>query len=159
VVLWLAGKQKRLNLLIKLRKGITRKLFKLSKTNKELRSEDDLNEYINTYSLKLYLALISGLYSLSVSVGDYKTVVIIASRFGIALQLLYLRQLIEGYRCICMVWVTETEGMTLTSVFTFWLMQINIGVEEIIAIKLLLNLALAEDALEDSYVRISSIEA
>jgi hypothetical protein len=97
VVLWLAGKQKRLNLLIKLRKGITRKLFKLSKTNKELRSEDDLNEYINTYSLKLYLALISGLYSLSVSVGDYKTVVIIASRFGIALQLLYLRQLIEGY--------------------------------------------------------------
>jgi 5-hydroxyisourate hydrolase-like protein (transthyretin family) len=88
VVLWLAGKQKRLNLLIKLRKGITRKLFKLSKTNKELRSEDDLNEYINTYS---------GLYSLSVSVGDYKTVVIIASRFGIALQLLYLRQLIEGY--------------------------------------------------------------
>jgi hypothetical protein len=38
-------------------------------------------------------------------------------------------------------------------------MQINIGVEEIIAIKLLLNLALAEDALEDSYVRISSIEA
>jgi hypothetical protein len=38
-------------------------------------------------------------------------------------------------------------------------MQINIGAEEIIATKLLLNLALAEDALEDGYVRISSTEA
>jgi hypothetical protein len=38
-------------------------------------------------------------------------------------------------------------------------MQINIGAEEIIATKLLLNLALAEDALEDGYVRISSMEA
>jgi hypothetical protein len=38
-------------------------------------------------------------------------------------------------------------------------MQINISAEKIIAIKLLLNLALAEDALEDSYIRISSIEA
>jgi hypothetical protein len=38
-------------------------------------------------------------------------------------------------------------------------MQINISAEEIIATKPLLNLALAEDALEDSYIRISSIEA
>jgi hypothetical protein len=97
VVSWLAGKQKRLDFLIELRKGSTRKLFELSKTNKELRSEDDVNEYINTDGLKPYLALISGLYGLSVPVGDYETVVMIASGFGIASQLLYLRQLIEGY--------------------------------------------------------------
>jgi hypothetical protein len=97
VVLWSAGKQKRLDFLIELRKGSTRKLFELSKTNKELRSEDNINKYINTYSLKPYVAIISGLYSLSVPVGDYETVVMIASGFGIASQLLYLRQLIEGY--------------------------------------------------------------
>jgi hypothetical protein len=90
VVSWSAGKQKRLDFLIELRKGSIRKLFELSKTNKELRSEDDVNEYIN-------LALISGLHGLSVPVGDYETVVMIASGFGIASQLPYLRQLIEGY--------------------------------------------------------------
>jgi hypothetical protein len=97
VVSWSAGKQKRLDFLIELRKGSIRKLFELSKTNKELRSEDDVNEYINTDGLKPYLALISGLHGLSVPVGDYETVVMIASGFGIASQLPYLRQLIEGY--------------------------------------------------------------
>jgi predicted ferric reductase len=126
VVSWSAGKQNRLDFLIEPRKGSTRKLFELSKTNKELRSEDDTNEYINTHGLKPHVAMISGPHGLSVPVGDYETVVMIASGFGIASQLPYLRQLIEGYRScktrnrrIRMVWVTETEGMTPTSVFTF----------------------------------------
>jgi predicted ferric reductase len=126
VVSWSAGKQKHLDFLVEPRKGITRKLFELSNTNRELRSEAAATEYVVTGGLKPHLAFISGPHGLSVPVGDYETVVMIASGFGIASQLPYLRQLIEGYRScktrnrrIRMVWLPETEGMSRQIVFTF----------------------------------------
>ena len=46
---------------------------------------------------KTYLALISGPHRSSISVGNYKTVLIVASGFSIAAQLPYLKKLIYEY--------------------------------------------------------------
>lgn len=43
------------------------------------------------------LALFSGPHGISVLVGEYETVLMVATGFGIAAQLPYLRKLIHGY--------------------------------------------------------------
>ena len=64
-----------------------------------------------------YLALFTSLYKARALVNKYKTVLIVISRFGIAAQLSYLKQLIHGYntcktrtRRIHLVWQLETIG-------------------------------------------------
>jgi NAD(P)H-flavin reductase len=98
VVSWSEGKQKCLDFLIEPRKGITRHLLDLGKANRELRTEDEGEDYMVTRNLQPHVAWFSGPHGPSVSIGSYETVVMIACDFGIASQLPYLIQLIHGYK-------------------------------------------------------------
>ena len=80
---WADGKQDTLELFIQPRRGLTRELF----------SHGTLNERVSVPRL----ALFSGPHGTSVPVGEYETVVMVATGFGIAAQLPYLRKLIHGY--------------------------------------------------------------
>jgi predicted ferric reductase len=100
VTSWSEGAQSTLDLFIEPRRGFTQKLLQYSKSNQSPR-----------------LALFSGPHGTSAPVGDYETVLMVASGFGIAAQLPYLRQLIHGYnscktrtRRIHLVWQVETLG-------------------------------------------------
>jgi NAD(P)H-flavin reductase len=114
VVSWSEGKRQHLDLLVQPRKGLTRKLLQLAKTDSEQRLDAKPNEYIHTHYLQPHLAMISGLHGLSVPVDNYKTVLMIASGFGIASHLPYLRQLYHSCktrnRRIHLVWEPEAKG-------------------------------------------------
>ncbi|KAG9231519.1 cell surface metalloreductase [Amylocarpus encephaloides] len=112
-----------LDLFIEPHRGFTQKLLQYSKSNHSPR-----------------LALFSGPHSTSAPVGDYETVLMVASGFGIAAQLPYLKQLIYGYnacktrtRRVHLVWQLET---------------LDIG----IAVESLLNDTLADDTLDEGYI-------
>jgi FAD-binding domain/Ferric reductase NAD binding domain len=100
VTSWSEGPQNTLDLFIEPRRGFTQKLLQYSKSNHSPR-----------------LAPFSGPHGTSAPVRDYKTVLMVASGFGIAAQLPYLRQLIYGYnacktrtRRVHLVWQVETLG-------------------------------------------------
>jgi hypothetical protein len=64
--------------------------------------------------LASHLAMFTGPHGCSVAVGEYETVVMIASDFGIAAQLPYLDELVYGYnacktrnRRVHLVWLLE----------------------------------------------------
>jgi NAD(P)H-flavin reductase len=161
-VSWSAGKQKHLDLLVKPRKGITRKLFGLAKTDNEQRLRgEEVGEYIYTRNLQPHLAFISGPHGLSVPVSKFKTVVMIASGFGIASQLPYLRQLY--YSCktrnrrIHLVWEPETEGKSQPALYL--LTRANTGAADVVATMPLLNSALIEDSLDNGYVDFLSFQS
>lgn len=80
---WADGKQDTLELFIQPRRGLTRELF----------SHGTLDERGSVPRL----ALFSGPHGISVPVGEYETVLMVATGFGIAAQLPYLRKLIHGY--------------------------------------------------------------
>jgi NAD(P)H-flavin reductase len=118
VTSWSEQKQQYLDLLIEPRKGWTRKLLDSGKENEELLSKRGNKEFASNLSgLNSHLALFSGPHGISIQVADYETVLLVASGFGIASQLPYLRQLIYGYnacktrsRRIHLVWQLETDG-------------------------------------------------
>lgn len=100
VTSWSEGPQSTLDLFIEPRRGFTQKLLQYSKSNHSP-----------------CLALFSGPHGTSAPVGDYETVLMVASGFGIAAQLPYLKQLIYGYnacktrtRRVHLVWQLETLG-------------------------------------------------
>ncbi|PSN59202.1 putative cell surface metalloreductase [Corynespora cassiicola Philippines] len=121
VTSWSEGKQQYLHLLIEPCHGLTQKL------------------------LKSYLAFFSGPHGLSVPVSNYETVLMIASGFGIASQLPYLRKLIYDYnacksrnRRIRLIWQLETD-------------------DEIAILEPLLNASLKSDTLDEGYILTISI--
>jgi len=113
VVSWSDRKQGSLELFIEPRGGISRKLLHRL-TSSSTRSQPD-----PTSSLT-HLALFSGPHGISAPVGDYETVLMIASGSGIVAQLPYLKQLIYRYnarksctRRVHLVWQLETGGKIL----------------------------------------------
>ncbi len=94
--------------------------------------------------------------------GNLQVVILVASGFGIAAHLPYLRQLIYRYnsrkvrtRRIHLVWQLETPGMSSERVFTSPLSLKKYMLtysETAMAVESLLNKALVDDTLDDGYV-------
>ncbi|KAM3533714.1 hypothetical protein MY4038_003029 [Beauveria bassiana] len=100
VISWSDRAVYELDLLIEPRSGFTRDLLRVSKTKVEP-----------------YRALFSGPHGNSIPLGNYEVVLMIASGYGIAAQLPYLKQLIHGYnsrkarsRRVHLVWELKTLG-------------------------------------------------
>ncbi|KAF2672904.1 cell surface metalloreductase [Microthyrium microscopicum] len=143
VTSWAEGKQDSLDLLIEPRGGFTQRLLLNSKAARKAGGR-----------LQPRLALFTGPYGTSASVNRYETVVMVASGFGIAGQLPYLKKLIYGYntcttrtRRVHLVWQLET---------------IDIG----IAAQSYLNDALTDDLLDDGnilgisiYIKIGKLDS
>jgi predicted ferric reductase len=123
VVTWSEGKQKHLDLLVERRGGWTRKLSELrsagdeSLGSKEQVEAEEGEEDVIFEGVPSYLALFTGPHGISAPASDYETVVMVASGFGIASQLSYLKQLLYGYnahksrnRRIHLVWQIDEEG-------------------------------------------------
>lgn len=103
VTSWADGKQKSLDLFIEPRRGLTRDLLS------------------HTGAVGSRLVLFGGPHGISAPVGEYETILIIASDFGIAAHLPYLKQLIHGYnvrkvraRRIHLVWQLSDIGESWT---------------------------------------------
>ncbi|KFZ18315.1 hypothetical protein V501_01286 [Pseudogymnoascus sp. VKM F-4519 (FW-2642)] len=125
------GKQDTLELFIQPRRGLTRELF----------SHGTLDKSVSVPRL----ALFSGPHGISVPVGEYETVLMVATGFGIAAQLPYLRKLIHGY---------NTCKARTRRVHLVWQVQnLDIG----LAAQSLLNSALVDDTLDDGYILCISI--
>lgn len=104
VTSWSAEKEKRLEMYIRPRQGWTLKLWNCSRADSK-----------GTISR---VALFSGPHGKSANVSEYETVLMVASGYGIATQLPYLRQFIYGYntckthtRRVHLVWEIETLGV------------------------------------------------
>ncbi|POR31235.1 Uncharacterized protein TPAR_08558 [Tolypocladium paradoxum] len=124
VASWSDAPQSSLDLLIEPRRGLTQQLL--------VRSSKDPHCTCP--------AIFTGPYGISVPVGEYGVVLMIASGFGIVAQLPYLKQLLHGYnsrrvrtRRIHLVWELKTLDLPL-------------------AIERLLHSALDDDALDDGYI-------
>lgn len=109
VTSWSEEKQNSLDLLIQPRKGLTQRLLEFSKATRKASQANG--------STSPCLALFTGPHGTSESVGNYETVLMVASGFGIAAQLPYLKKLIYGYntctsqtRRVHLVWQLETIG-------------------------------------------------
>ncbi|KAH6668517.1 cell surface metalloreductase [Halenospora varia] len=123
---WVEGKQGTLELFIQPRRGLTRELF----SHGTLDARDSVPR----------LALFSGPHGVSIPVVEYETVLMVATGFGIAALLPYLRELIHGYNTC----KTRTRRVHLV-----WQLQsLDIGV----AAESLLNNALDDDTLDNGYV-------
>ncbi|KAM0665686.1 hypothetical protein ACQRIU_005947 [Beauveria bassiana] len=123
VVSWSDRAVYELDLLIEPRSGFTRDLLRVSKTKVEP-----------------YRALFSGPHGNSIPLGNYEVVLMIASGYGIAAQLPYLKQLIHGYnsrkarsRRVHLVWELKTLDLAAA---TEWV----------------LDNALDEDTLDNGYI-------
>ena len=102
---WVEGKQDTLELFIQPRRGFTRDIFSHGTT--------DARDIIPR------LVLFSGPHGISIPVVEYETVLMVATGFGIAALLSYLRELIHGYqtcktrtRRVHLVWQLQSLGKT-----------------------------------------------
>lgn len=102
VTSWSDEPQGTLDLFIEPRQGLTRQLLQRSQAHSDP-----------------CIALISGPYGISVPAGEFAVVVMVASGYGIAAHLPYLKQLMYEYnsrrvrtRRIHLVWQLETPGMS-----------------------------------------------
>ena len=93
-----------LELIIEPRGGFTQKLLRYAKTHHPTGC----------------LALFSGPHGQNIPVGDYGSVLMISSGYGIAAQLPYLKELLRGYnnrqirtRKIHLIWQVNTLGTSL----------------------------------------------
>lgn len=110
VASWSDREQTSLELFIEPRRGLTQKLLH------HLTPGTDSSQSRLDASLSR-LALFSGPHGISAPVGDYETVLMVASGSGIVAQLPYLKQLIYGHnahksrtRRVHLVWQLETRG-------------------------------------------------
>ena len=140
VTSWSEKEQRSLDLLIESRGGLTRKLLTYSKVN---------------HGGSDRLALFTGPHGISVPIEEYETVLLIASGFGIAAQLPYLKRLIYGYntcktrtRRVHLVWQLKTIGKFQSRFEGDTYKAIDMG----IAVQSLLNNALDDDTLDEGYV-------
>jgi NAD(P)H-flavin reductase len=106
VTSWSKEKQDSVDLLIQPREGLTQRLLDYSKRHRNSDQTD-----------KVCPAFFTGPHGISASVGNYETVLMFATGFGIATQLPYLKKLIYGYntctnqtRRVHLVWQLETIG-------------------------------------------------
>ena len=83
MMFWTEKNQKKLKLFIESCRDLTHELL--------------LHEKIDMKSSRFCLALFSGSYEISISVCEYKNVLMIASGFNIIIKLLYVKQLIHDY--------------------------------------------------------------
>lgn len=128
VASWSAGRRKDLDIVIEPRKGWTRALADLGRVNEQVMDERtttggevDMSRDTFLYDgLDSHLALFTGPHGCSVPVGEFETVVMIASDFGIAAQLPYLDELVYGYnacktrnRRVHLVWLLEKYSESL----------------------------------------------
>lgn len=137
---WTSGKAMSLDFLIEPRAGFTKLLAQVAE-----RSE------------RPYIAFFSGPHGTPVPVGSFGSVMMVASGFGIAAQLPYLKELIEGYnRCevrtrrIHLIWQLREQG-TSRLLILVGRRLISIG-EETYA-EDLVDKALQDDTLDNGYVR------
>ena len=128
VASWSASRRKDLDIVIEPRKGWTRALADLGRVNEKLMDErmmrgGEVDMSRDTFSydgLDSHLALFTGPHGCSVPVGEFETVVMIASDFGIAAQLPYLDELVYSYnacktrnRRVHLVWLLEKYSESL----------------------------------------------
>jgi NAD(P)H-flavin reductase len=103
VTSWAEGDQETLELFIEPRRGFTRELLRRMKYDTKIN--------------RSRLALFSGPHGISAPVCTYESVIMIATGFGIAAHLPYLKQLIHGYntckartRQVHLVWQLQCIG-------------------------------------------------
>ena len=103
VTSWAEGHQDTLELFIEPRRGLTHELLRRGKYDTKIN--------------RSRLAFFSGPYGISTPVCAYESVIMIATGFGIAAQLPYLKQLIHGYnnckartRRVHLVWQLQSIG-------------------------------------------------
>ena len=101
VASWSDAPQSSLDLLIEPRRGLTKQILNRNKTDQHSTCP----------------SIFTGPYGISVPVGEYGVVLMIASGFGIAAQLPYLKRLLHGYnsrrirtRRIHLVWELKSLG-------------------------------------------------
>ena len=101
VISWAEGAQDTLELLIEPRGGLTRELWHYAKDRPSIHP----------------FVMFSGPHGQGIAVEEYETILMVASGFGIAAQLPYLKRLIHGYntrevriRRIRLVWQIEDKG-------------------------------------------------
>ncbi len=108
VISWGPGKQQIIDLLIEPQRGLTRDLLYHAKGDHAAN----------------FLVLFSGPHGTSVAMDEYESILMVASGFGIATHLPYLKRLIYGYnsrrvqaRRIHLVWQIRHKGKFLDAVF------------------------------------------
>lgn len=120
VTSWSQGQQQYLDLLIEPRKGWTRTLLDVGRANTKTLGEQKRGGTregaIVLDGMPSYLALFTGPHGRAAPVSECETVVMIASGYGIASQLPYLKQLLYGYnacqtrnRRIHLIWQPGNE--------------------------------------------------
>jgi NAD(P)H-flavin reductase len=111
VTSWEAGPQKSLDLFIEPRRGLTLELFYHTKAR-----ESELFYHAKDKESTGFLILFTGPHGKSIPVDKYETILMVASGFGIAAQLPYLRRLVHGFnRDLCvrrvhLVWQIRDKG-------------------------------------------------
>ncbi|KAF2844514.1 hypothetical protein T440DRAFT_436369 [Plenodomus tracheiphilus IPT5] len=122
VATWSEEKTGHFDLLVERRAGFTQKLLESSKASKNIlrvrSGHQNEKQEVVLDGMESHHVFFSGPHGISVPVGKYETVLMIASDFGIASQLPYLSQLIYGYnackahiRRIHLVWQVQGEGV------------------------------------------------
>ena len=119
VVSWTAGQPMYLDLLIEPKTGFTHKLYQYAR---EIMPENLKPEEFSQADSRI--AWFSGPHGSSTNVGDFGTVLLIATDFGIAAQIPILKELIRGFnkcevrtRRIHLVWQLRAWGLSSSSQF------------------------------------------
>lgn len=106
VISWAVREQDTLDLFIEPRSGLTRHLLHHAENRPTIKPR----------------VMFSGPHGRSIAMERYETILMVASGFGIAAQLPYLKRLIHGYnsrevfaRRIHLVWQIEDKGKTATN--------------------------------------------
>lgn len=136
---WTNGRAMSLDFLIEPRAGFTKLLSQAAERRE-----------------RPYIAFFSGPHGISVPVSSFGSVVMVASGFGIAAQLPYLKEIIEGYnkcevrtRRIHLIWQLREQGTpSLRSLIGPWLTSLG---EESYA-EDLVDRALQDDTSDNGYV-------
>ncbi|CAD6446246.1 1e075502-e0aa-4aa6-82ba-b5bbd1755d6f [Sclerotinia trifoliorum] len=124
VISWAEQSQDHLEPFIEPRRGITRKLLHHAKNGRSVHS----------------LVLFSGPHGNSIRMDDCENILMVASDFGIAAQLPYLKQLIHGY---------NTRKLRTQRIHLVWQVR---DIDVTIAVQPLINGALSEDTLDDGWI-------
>ena len=118
VASWSDDPQGYLNIFVQPGQGFTQRLLQHAQPQETF---SDIRPSLN--DLTSYFALFSGPHGRSVPVESHETILMVASGFGIAALLPYLKQLIYGYnacktrtRRVRLIWQIETLGMQSESI-------------------------------------------
>ncbi|KAF1948548.1 hypothetical protein CC80DRAFT_431361 [Byssothecium circinans] len=129
VISWAENEQEYMDLFIEPRRGLTRQLLSHANNNG------------NTNSLVLF----SGPHGKSIPMSDCENILMVASGFGIAAHLPYLKQLIHGY---------NARQVCARRIHLVWQVR---DIDVTIAAQPLLNDALNDDTLDDGWILAISI--